>query len=71
MNGSITICKAYGYYNAHVGLNDLPLASPRWGLWDQKTIGKLVANLTVAVGDFKGAAYGGKPVDTGETTFPF
>jgi hypothetical protein len=61
--------QGYGYYNAHVGLNDLPLASPRWGLWDQRTIGNLVANLTVDFSEFKGAAYGGKPVDTGETTF--
>jgi hypothetical protein len=59
----------YGYYGAHVGLNDLPLSSPRWGLWDQRTIGKMVANLTFAIGDFQGAPYGGKPVDTGETTF--
>jgi hypothetical protein len=59
----------YGYYSAHVGLNDLPLSSPRWGLWDQKTIGNLVANLTVDFGEFKGAAYGGRPLDTGETTF--
>jgi len=61
--------QGYGYYNAHVGLNDLPLASPRWGLWDQRTIGNLVANLTVDFSEFKGAAYGGKPVDTGEVTF--
>jgi hypothetical protein len=60
--------QGYGYYNAHVGLNDLPLASPRWGAWDERTIGNLRADLTFAVGEFKGAAYGGKPVDTGETT---
>lgn len=59
----------YGYYGAHVGLNDLPLASPRWGMWDERTIGNLRADLTFAVGEFKGAAYGGKPVDTGETTY--
>jgi hypothetical protein len=59
----------YGYYTAHVGLNDLPLASPRWGVWDERTIGNLRADLTFAVGEFKGAAYGGKPVDTGETTY--
>lgn len=59
----------YGYYGAHVGLNDLPLASPRWGVWDERIIGKLRADLTFAVGEFKGAAYGGKPVDTGETTY--
>jgi hypothetical protein len=59
----------YGYYGAHVGLNDLPLSSPRWGVWDQRTIGNLVANVTFAVGDFQGAPYGGKPVNTGLTTY--
>lgn len=59
----------YGYYSAHVGLNDLPLSSPRWGVWDERTIGNLRADLTFAVGEFKGAAYGGKPLDTGETTY--
>jgi hypothetical protein len=60
----------YGYYGAHVGLNDLPLASPRWGIWSERTFGSLRADLTVAVSDFKGAAYGGKPIATGETTSP-
>ena len=60
----------YGYYGAHVGLNDLPLSSPRWGAWDERTIGNLRADLTVAVSDFKGAAYGGKPIDTGVTSTP-
>lgn len=59
----------YGYYGAHVGLNDLPLSSPRWGAWDERTIGNLRADLTVDVGEFQGAPYGGKPVDTGETSF--
>ena len=43
----------YGYYGAHVGLNDLPLASPRWGMWDERTIGNLRADLTFAVGRFQ------------------
>lgn len=60
----------YGYYAAHVGLNDLPLSSPRWGMWAERQIGMLRADLTVAVSDFKGAAYGGKPIATGETTSP-
>lgn len=58
----------YGYYGAHVGLNDLSLSSPRWGLQAERTIGSVVADLTVDAGEFKGAAYGGKPVPTGETT---
>jgi hypothetical protein len=60
----------YGYYGAHVGLNDLPLSSPRWGQWTERQIGNLRADFTFAVSEFKGAAYGGKPVDTGETTTP-
>jgi hypothetical protein len=60
----------YGYYGAHVGLNDLPLSSPRWGFWDERFFGNLRVDFTAAVSDFKGAAYGGKPVDTGETTSP-
>lgn len=60
----------YGYYGAHVGLNDLPLASPRWGVWAERQIGNLRADFTFAVSEFKGAAYGGKPIDTGETTTP-
>lgn len=58
----------YGYYGAHVGLNDLPLSSPRWGAQAERTIGSLTADLTVSLGEFKGAAYGGKPVPTGETS---
>lgn len=64
-NDSVT---SYGYYGAHVGLNDLPLASPRWGGQVERTIGVTVADLTVDLGEYKGAAYGGKPIPTGETT---
>ncbi len=59
---------AYGYYALHVGLNDLSLASPRWGVQAERTIGSTLLDLTVSTGEFKGAAYGGKPIDTGETT---
>lgn len=62
--------QGYGYYSAHVGLNDLSLASPRWGIWEERQFGTLRADLTVAVSEFKGAAYGGKPVATGESTTP-
>jgi mono/diheme cytochrome c family protein len=58
----------YGYYGAHVGLNDLSLSSPRWGAQAERTIGSAVADLIVDFGEFKGSAYGGKPVPTGETT---
>lgn len=59
----------YGYYGTHVGLNDLPLSSPRWGLQTERTIGSILANLTISTGEFKGSAYGGKPVSTGEGTW--
>ena len=58
----------YGYYGAHVGLNDLPLSSPRWGAQAERRIGSVTTDLTVALSEFKGSAYGGKPVPTGETT---
>jgi hypothetical protein len=58
----------YGYYTAHVGFNDLPLASPRWGEWTERQIGNLRLDFTLGLSEFKGAAYGGKPVNTGETT---
>jgi len=59
---------SYGYYATHVGLNDLSLASPRWGAQLERTIGSARVDATVALGEFKGSAYGGKPVATGETT---
>ncbi len=59
----------YGYYGAHVGLNNLPLSSPRWGLQATRTIGNLTATGTVSFAFFQGAAYGGKPVPTGENTW--
>ncbi len=59
---------SYGYYGAHVGLNDLSLSSPRWGLQAERAIGSVTADFTVDFGEFKGSAYGGKPVPTGETT---
>ncbi|HEX8806969.1 MAG TPA: hypothetical protein VF741_08465, partial [Candidatus Aquilonibacter sp.] len=58
----------YGYYGAHVGLNDLTLASPRWGGMWQRTIGSTVVDAVVSTGEFKGAPYGGAPVPTGATT---
>jgi hypothetical protein len=58
----------YGYYGTHVGLNDLALASPRWGAQVERTTGATILDFTVSTGEFKGAAYGGKPIATGETT---
>lgn len=59
----------YGYYGVHVGLNNLPLSSPRWGLQGERTFGKLHAYVTTSFGAFQGAPYGGKPINTGETTW--
>ena len=59
---------AYGYYGTHVGLNDLPLSSPRWGLQIERTVGSTRLDAIVDDGEFKGAAYGGKPIATGEIT---
>ncbi len=59
----------YGYYGTHVGLNDLALSSPRWGAQFERTVGATRLDLTLSTGEFKGAAYGGKPIATGETTW--
>jgi hypothetical protein len=58
----------YGYYGTHVGLNDLALSSPRWGAQYERTSGVFSGDLTISTGEFKGSAYGGKPLATGETT---
>jgi hypothetical protein len=58
----------YGYYGTHVALNDLALSSPRWGAQMERLSGSTTFDLLADLGEFKGAAYGGKPIDTGETT---
>jgi hypothetical protein len=58
----------YGYYGAHVGLNDLALSAPRWGAEVEQGVGAARIGATIDLGEFKGAPYGGKPVPTGETT---
>lgn len=58
----------YGYYATRVGLNDLALSAPRWGAQLERTIGVAMFDATISLGEFKGSAYGGKPVITGETT---
>jgi hypothetical protein len=61
--------QAYGYYSAHVGLNNVPLSSPRWGLMSERTFGNFKVDLVAALGYFSGSAYGGKPVPTGESVW--
>ncbi len=59
----------YGYYGAHVGLNNLPLSAPRWGLQGERTFGNLKVWVTASLGAYQGAPYGGKPIPTGEYTW--
>ncbi len=58
----------YGYEGSHVGLNDLTLAQPRLGVEVEQHAGSTVIDGTFAVGEFKGAAYGGAPINTGINT---
>ena len=55
----------YGYEGTLVGLNDLTLATPRWGLEAERNVGRARIAATVAFGSAGGSAYGGKPVVTG------
>ncbi|HEV3092623.1 MAG TPA: hypothetical protein VGX91_14360 [Candidatus Cybelea sp.] len=59
----------YGYYGAHVGLDNQPLSSPRWGMMAERTFGSLKVDGVVAFAAYQGAPYGGKPVPTGESTW--
>jgi hypothetical protein len=54
----------------HVGLNDLTLAQPRWGLEAEREFGRTRLAATLSVAEFKGAAYGGRPLDTGINSRP-
>jgi hypothetical protein len=62
--------QGYGYYTTRVGLNDLTLAAPRLGIEAERQVGLARIDATLAFGEFKGAAYGGKPINTGEATYP-
>lgn len=59
---------AYGYETLHVGLNDLTLAAPRWGMEIERNVGRARLFAEASVGSFQGSAYGGAPVNTGEQT---
>jgi hypothetical protein len=58
----------YGYLGTTVGQNDLSLSAPRLGLEAERVVGQVRLEFSFAAGEFKGAAYGGKPVDTGTVT---
>jgi len=58
----------YGYFATSVGQNDLDLSAPRLGFEAERVVGSARLATTIAFGEFKGAAYGGKPVFTGAST---
>ena len=58
----------YGYEGAKVGLNDLLLSQPRWGLEAERDVGRARVAATAAFASYGGSAYGGAPLPTGETT---
>jgi len=58
----------YGYFGTSVGQNDLDLNAPRLGFEAERVAGVARIAATFALGEFKGAAYGGKPVFTGAST---
>ena len=60
----------YGYEGQRVGLNDLLLAQPRLGLEAERNVGAVRLAGTFAIGEYQGAAYGGKPIATGESSRP-
>lgn len=57
----------YGYEGNRVGLNDLTLATPRWGVEAERNVGTARIAATFALANAQGSAYGGKPVATGTT----
>ena len=57
----------YGFEGSRVGLDELTLATPRWGLEAERNVGAGRIAATVAFGNSSGSAYGGKPVPLGET----
>jgi hypothetical protein len=57
----------YGYEGTRVGLNELTLATPRWGLEAERASGVARFGATIGVANAAGSAYGGKPVPTGTT----
>jgi hypothetical protein len=58
----------YGYEGTLAGLDDLTLATPRWGFEAERGFagGARIA-ATIAFAGATGSAYGGKPVETGRT----
>ena len=57
----------YGYEGTLTGLNDLSLATPRWGFEAERNVGAGRISATLAVANGGGSAYGGKPVSTGRS----
>ncbi|MBV8152216.1 MAG: hypothetical protein JOY59_11700, partial [Candidatus Eremiobacteraeota bacterium] len=59
----------YGYEATKVGLNDLLFTQPRQGIDAERNVGNARVVATASIGEFHGAAYGGRPIPTGETTY--
>jgi hypothetical protein len=57
----------YGYEGNRVGLDDLTLATTRWGLEAERNVGHARLAATISVDSGGGSAYGGPPVVTGES----
>lgn len=58
----------YGYEGSHVGLNDLTLATTRWGIEAERDAGRARLSAMLSFANGGGSAYGGKPVVTGTAT---
>jgi hypothetical protein len=59
----------YRYEGTRVGLDDLTLATTRWAVEAEKTVGKVRLASSVAFANGGGSAYGGKPEPTGTTGY--
>ncbi len=61
---------SYGYEGTRAGLDNLLLAQPRLGLEAERRIGVTNIDASFAIGEYLGAAYGGRPIATGEASGP-
>lgn len=59
----------YGYEGTRIGLNDLTLATTRWAVEAEKTVGAVRLAGSVAFANGGGSAYGGLPEPTGTTGY--
>ncbi|MBV8356170.1 MAG: hypothetical protein JO101_12665 [Candidatus Eremiobacteraeota bacterium] len=50
-------------------MNDLLFTQPRQGIDAERNVGNARIVATASIGEFHGAAYGGRPIPTGESTY--